>query len=50
VVVQRGRADGGQQGHAVLAPLAVAHGDLAAFEVDVLDPEAGAFEESQPEP
>jgi hypothetical protein len=43
-------ADGGerQHGDAVLASLAVADGDLAAVEVEVLDAQSGAFENPEP--
>lgn len=42
---QRGDHACRQQGHAVLAALAVLHGQLVAVEVDVLDPQARALQE-----
>src|SRR6059058_4423025 len=37
-----------QHSHSVLAPFAVADRDLVRREIDVLDPQAAAFEESEP--
>jgi hypothetical protein len=47
-VVTQGAAQSlGQGGDAVAASLAVAHGDLASLEVDVLDAQAGSLEQTE---
>lgn len=40
--------DGGQHRHAILVALASAHDDLVPAEIDVLDAQAAALEQSQP--
>jgi hypothetical protein len=50
VIVQGGHTGGGQQGLAILAPLAVANDDLVPLEVEVLDPQAEALEQPHARP
>src|SRR6266567_8275370 len=47
VGAERGPERGGEHGHAVLPSLSIAHDDLAAGHVHVLDAQAAAFHESQ---
>jgi hypothetical protein len=47
VCAQWGFQSGRNHGHAVLAPLAVVHGELVAIEVQVLDAKLDAFDKAK---